>query len=69
MTSSGQPGGRRYFPSKYPENRLLQGSDISWSAFQISRIKNSRKVRVRIIGFLGLFDLGLNQAWCPYLIT
>lgn len=58
-----QPGGRGYFPLKQdPENRLLQGSDISWSAFQISCIKNSRKVKLRIIGFLGHFDLGLNQA-------
>lgn len=70
MTISGQPGGRGYFPLKQdPENRLLQGSDISWSAFQIGRIKNSRKVKLRIIGFLGHFDLGLNQAWCLYLIT
>lgn len=45
-----------------PENRLLQGSDVSQRAFQISRIKNSTKVKLKIIRFLGLCDSSLNQA-------
>lgn len=63
MTNSGSTLREGIFSLKQdPENRLLQGSDFSRSAFQISCIKNSTKVKLSITEFLGLFDSSLNQA-------
>lgn len=71
MTSAGSTWRKRVSSlNQDPEHRLLQGSDISQRAFQTRHIKTSTKVKLRIIGFLGLLDSRLNHAvsLCDYII-
>lgn len=53
MTSAGSSRSEGIFSLKQgPDNRLLQGSGVSWTACQISCIKNSTKVNSELLDFL-----------------